>query len=51
MGELLANKGLIRSALIGEATVRLMCAQEVFDGTVAAMKKEPRLLYTLDEAR
>jgi aminoglycoside 3-N-acetyltransferase len=51
MGELLANKGLIKSAQIGNATVRLMRAQEIFDGTVAAMQKEPRLLYTIDEAR
>jgi aminoglycoside 3-N-acetyltransferase len=51
MGELLANKGLISSARIGKATVRLMRAQDVFDGTVAAMQKEPRLLYTIDEAR
>jgi aminoglycoside 3-N-acetyltransferase len=50
MGELLANKGLIRSTRIGDATVRLMGAREIFDATVEAMKKEPRLLYTLDEA-
>ena len=50
MGELLANKGLIRSARIGDATVRLMDAQEIFDATVEAMQKEPQLLYTLDEA-
>lgn len=49
MGELLANKGLIRSARIGEAAVRLMGAQEIFDATVETMQKEPRLLYTLDE--
>lgn len=49
MGELLANKGLIRSTRIGHATVRLMEAQEIFDATVEAMQKEPRLLYTLDE--
>jgi aminoglycoside 3-N-acetyltransferase len=49
MGELLANKGLIRSTRIGDATVRLMEAREIFDATVEAMQKEPRLLYTLDE--
>jgi aminoglycoside 3-N-acetyltransferase len=49
MGELLANKGLIRSTRIGQATVRLMSAREIFDATVETMKKEPRLLYTLDE--
>jgi aminoglycoside 3-N-acetyltransferase len=49
MGGLLANKGLIKSARIGEAMVRLMSAQEIFDATAEAMQKEPRLLYKLDE--
>lgn len=49
MGELLANKGTIESARIGQATVRLMGAQEVFEATVDAMRKEPRLLYTLNK--
>jgi aminoglycoside 3-N-acetyltransferase len=50
MGELLANRGLISSTRIGDATVRLMGAQEIFEATMEAMQKEPRLLYTLDEA-
>ncbi len=49
MGELLANKGTIKSTRVGEATVRLMNAQETFEATVEAMQKEPRLLYTLGE--
>lgn len=50
MGELLANKGLIRSARIGQADARIMQARAIFEATAEAMQKEPRLLYTLEGA-
>jgi aminoglycoside 3-N-acetyltransferase len=47
MGELLANKGIIRTGQVGAAEVRLMRAREVFEATASAMRSEPRLLYTI----
>ena len=48
MGELLTNKGIIRTTSIGEATVRLMRAREVFDATSETMRHEPRVLYAVE---
>ncbi len=50
MGELLANKGIIRTSQIGDAKVRLMRARDVFDATAKAMRHEPRLLYTIESS-
>ena len=45
MGELMEKAGVIRSAKIGEADVKLMKANEVYEFTAREMKRDPHLLY------
>lgn len=45
MGELMEQAGVIKSAKIGEAEVKLMRANEVYEFTAREMKRDPHLLY------
>jgi aminoglycoside N3'-acetyltransferase len=45
MGELMEQAGVIKSAKIGEADVKLMKANEVYEFTAREMKRDPHLLY------
>ncbi len=45
MGALMEQTGVIRSAKIGEADVKLMKANEVYAFTAREMKRDPHLLY------
>src|SRR5574339_918011 len=45
MGELMEQAGIIQSAKIGEADVKLMKANEVYEFTAREMKRDPFLLY------
>lgn len=49
MGELMEKVGVIKSAKIGEADVKLMKANEVYEFTAREMKRDPHLLYYIDE--
>ena len=45
MGALMEEAGVIKSARIGEADVKLMKANEVYEFTAREMKRDPHLLY------
>jgi aminoglycoside 3-N-acetyltransferase len=45
MGELMEKAGIIKVAKIGEADVKLMKANEVYEFTAREMKRDPHLLY------
>ena len=47
MGALLEEAEIIKSRKIGEADVKLMKANEVYDFTVREMKRDPYLLYQI----
>jgi aminoglycoside N3'-acetyltransferase len=45
MGELMERAGIIKARKIGEADVKLMKANEVYEFTAREMKRDPHLLY------
>ncbi|HRQ24098.1 MAG TPA: AAC(3) family N-acetyltransferase [Anaerolineales bacterium] len=45
MGALMEEHGVIKSAKIGDADVKLMKANEVYEFTAREMKRDPHLLY------
>jgi aminoglycoside 3-N-acetyltransferase len=45
MGELMEKSGIIKVCKIGEADVKLMEANEVYEFTAREMKRDPHLLY------
>ncbi|MBL7161548.1 MAG: AAC(3) family N-acetyltransferase [Anaerolineales bacterium] len=47
MGELAEEAGVIKSHTIGEAPVKLMKANEIYEFTAREMRKNPRLLYEI----
>ena len=49
MGALLEEAEIIKSRKIGEADVKLMKANEVYDFTVKEMKRDPHLLYNVEK--
>ena len=49
MGALMEEAGVIQSAKIGEADVKLMKANEVYEFTAGEMKRDPFLLYSVDK--
>src|SRR5215216_4658671 len=49
MGELMERAGVITSAKIGEADVKLMKANEVYEFTAREMKRDPNLLYYVEK--
>ena len=51
MGALMEQAGVIKSARIGEADVKLMKANEVYEFTAREMKRDPHLLYYIDQSK
>ncbi|MFT3892250.1 MAG: AAC(3) family N-acetyltransferase [Anaerolineales bacterium] len=51
MGKLMEEAGVIQSAKIGEANVKLMKANEVYAFTAREMKRDPHLLYYIDKSQ
>lgn len=49
MGAVLEQRGIVTVASIGEATVKLMKANEVFRVTSEEMKRDPHLLYKIEK--
>jgi aminoglycoside 3-N-acetyltransferase len=49
MGGLMEEAGVIKSAKIGEADVKLMKANEVYEFTAREMKRDPHLLYYIEQ--
>ena len=49
MGALMEEAGVIKSAKIGEADVKLMKTNDVYAFTAREMKRNPHLLYYIDE--
>ncbi len=49
MGELMEKEGVIKSAKIGEADVKLMKAKEVYAFTAREMRRDPHLLYRIEK--
>jgi aminoglycoside 3-N-acetyltransferase len=50
MGELMEQAGIVSIQQIGEATVKMMKANDVYEFTAREMKRNPRLLYQIDES-
>jgi aminoglycoside N3'-acetyltransferase len=48
MGALMEEAGIVSIRRIGEATVKLMLADDVYTFTAREMRRNPRLLYTID---
>ena len=48
MGALMEQAGVIKSAKIGEADVKLMKANEVYEFTAREMRRDPHLLYYVE---
>ena len=51
MGALMEQAGVIKSARIGEADVKLMKANDVYEFTAREMKRDPHLLYYIDKSQ
>jgi aminoglycoside 3-N-acetyltransferase len=49
MGALMEEHGVIKSTKIGEADVKLMKANEVYEFTAREMKRDPHLLYYVEK--
>ena len=49
MGALMEEAGVIQSAKIGDADVKLMKANEVYEFTAREMKRDPHLLYYVEK--
>lgn len=49
MGALMEKKGVIKSAKIGEADVKLMKANEAYAFTAREMRRDPHLLYKIEK--
>ena len=49
MGALMEKAGVIKSAKLGEADVKLMKANEVYEFTAREMKRDPHLLYYIEK--
>jgi hypothetical protein len=49
MGELMEKAGIIKIQEIGEADVKLMKANEVYEFTAREMKRDPYLLYYIEK--
>jgi aminoglycoside 3-N-acetyltransferase len=51
MGTLMEQAGIVKIRKIGEAEVKLMKANEVYEFTAREMKRDPYLLYYVDESK
>ena len=49
MGELMEKAGIVKIRKIGEADVKLMKANEVYEFTAREMKRDPHLLYYIEK--
>lgn len=49
MGNLMEEQGVIKSAQIGDAAVKLMKANEVYAFTAREMRRDPHLLYKIEK--
>ncbi len=49
MGELMEKAGIVKIRKIGEADVKLMKANEVYEFTAREMKRDPHLLYYINK--
>ena len=49
MGALMEQAGIVRICKIGEADVKLMKANEVYEFTAREMKRDPHLLYYIEQ--
>jgi aminoglycoside N3'-acetyltransferase len=49
MGNLMEERGVIKSAQIGEAAVKLMKANEAYAFTAREMRRDPHLLYRIEK--
>ncbi|MBI5297355.1 MAG: AAC(3) family N-acetyltransferase [Chloroflexi bacterium] len=49
MGNLMEERGVIQSAQIGEAAVKLMKANEAYAFTAREMRRDPHLLYKIEK--
>jgi aminoglycoside 3-N-acetyltransferase len=49
MGDLAEEVGLIKHRQIGEAAVKLMRANEIYDFTAREMRRDPKLLYRIED--
>jgi aminoglycoside 3-N-acetyltransferase len=49
MGALMEERGVIKSAKIGDADVKLMKANEVYEFTAREMRRDPFLLYYIEK--
>jgi aminoglycoside 3-N-acetyltransferase len=49
MGNLMEEQGVIKSAQIGEAAVKLMKANEAYAFTAREMRRDPHLLYRIEK--
>jgi aminoglycoside 3-N-acetyltransferase len=49
MGNLMEEQGVIKSAQIGEAAVKLMKANEAYAFTAREMRRDPHLLYKIEK--
>jgi aminoglycoside 3-N-acetyltransferase len=49
MGELMEKAGIVKVRKIGEADVKLMKANEVYEFTARGMKRDPHLLYYIEK--
>ena len=49
MGNLAEASGVIKHRQVGEAAVKLMMANEIYDFTAREMRRDPKLLYRVEE--
>jgi len=49
MGDLAEEKGLIRHRQIGDAAVKLMKANDIYEFTAREMRRDPKLLYRIEK--
>jgi len=49
MGALMEQTGIVKIRKIGEADVKLMKANEVYEFTAREMKRDPHLLYYINK--
>jgi aminoglycoside 3-N-acetyltransferase len=50
MGTLMEQAGIVKIRKIGEAEVKLMKANEVYEFTAREMKRDPHLLYYIEKS-
>lgn len=51
MGSLMEDAGIVNVRQVGESTVKLMKANDVYAFTAREMKRDPKLLYEIDKSK